>query len=395
MAQGDVDRKKIQWENFKKRKLLLDNFSKKNKLITNEFVKDFELGINVPSGAKGRRTPGTLLKLRGICVFLNSKLKKDFDKITKKELHSLFNDMQEGKVLKENGSQYKDVGDFIKNVKTFWKWMLKTKKVQEDITEDLSRASYKRGKPAWVYLTHSQIKNLIDSARGDYRALILFLYDSGIRPQEAYRLKVSDLEFKKDETLLNIPERREDGTKVSKTFERTIKLKQSGSLIKSYIENQGLKSDDFLIVPSQFAFNKYLRELSKRLFGVQTTKARGRTDQLKLYDVRHNSAIFWLDKYKRNSDLMYRFGWSREDKIFYYSEFLGRRDKIDDEDMITSEDKNRYERELEKLKKENKDLLEGFVEIANEVKKLKGQKGKLILVKKGNEYFIGKPKKKK
>lgn len=393
MSLGDVDRKKIQWESTKKRNLLLENFSKNNEKIIREFLHDFELGVNTPPSSKGKRTPGTLLKLRAICVFLNKHLGKDFQKITKKELHKLFNDMSEGKIKKENGTPYKDVGDFIKNTKTFWKWMLKTKKVKEDITEDLSRASYKKGKPAWVYLSHQQMKKLIDSARGDYRALIIFCYDSGIRPQELYRLKVSDIEFREGETLLNIPERREDGTKVSKTFERTIKLKTSGNLIKSYIENQKLKSDDYLVVPSQFAFNKYLRTLSKKLFGHKLTKARGYTDKLRLYDIRHISAIFWLDKYKGNSDLMYRFGWSREDKIFYYSEFLGRRDKIDDEDMLTTEDKNKYEMEIEKLKRQNQDILNGFVEIVNEVKKLKGQKEKTFIpLEKDGKYFIGKPK---
>ena len=97
MGKEDVDRKKIQWENFKKRKLLLENFSKTNEKITKDFLNDFELGINVPPSSKGKRTPGTLMKLRGICVFLNSQLKKDFDKITKKQLHQFQADLLEVK----------------------------------------------------------------------------------------------------------------------------------------------------------------------------------------------------------------------------------------------------------------------------------------------------------
>lgn len=351
MSKEDVDRKKVQWENFKKNKLSLDDFSKINTKIINDFLHDFELGINTPPSSKGARTPGTLMKLRGICVFLNKHLQKDFNKITKKDLHKLFNDMAAEKILKENKTPYRDTGDFVKNIKTFWQWMLKTKQVEENITEDLSRASYKKGKPAWTYLTHNEMKKLIDNARGDYRALILFAYDSGIRPQELYRIKVSDIEFRGNETLLNIPDKREDGTKVSKTFERTIKLKQSSELIKNYVEIQNLQSDDYLVIPSMFAFNKYLRELSQRLFGERLTKARGYTNKLRLYDIRHMAAIYWLDRYKTHSDLMYRFGWSKEDKIFYYSEFLGRRDKIDDDDMLTKEDKTKYEKELNELKK--------------------------------------------
>jgi len=347
MAQSDIDRKDIQWKKFKKDDYALVGLSEHNKKIAREFLKDFELGLNVPKSCKGKRTPGTLLKLRNICIFLNSNLEKDFDKITQKEFHKLFDKMDKGLIKTPGGRVYKDIGDFIKNTKTFWRWMLKTKKVKEDITDDLTQSSYKKGKPAWVYLSHEEMKKLIDNSRGDYRALILFLYDSGIRPAEAYRLYVSDLEFRENETLLTIPELREDGSRVSKTFQRTIKLKTSGNLIKNYIEINKLQPKDLLIQSTQPAFNKYLRELSKRLFGVKTTKARGKTDQLKLYDIRHMSSIYWLDRYKTHKDLMYRMGWKREDKILYYSEFLGRRDKIDDEDMLTLEDKTKMEKDLE------------------------------------------------
>lgn len=355
MALEDINRKELQWKTTKKNGYLLEGFSKHNKDLSKKFLKDFELGVNVPKGRKGRRTAGTLLKLRGICLFLNKHFpKKNFEEIKKEQLHKLFNDMGEGKIKKEGGREYRDTGDFIKLVKVFWGWLKKTERVKEDITEDLARADYKKSKPAWVFLTNEQMRQLIDQARGDYRALILFFYDSGVRCAEGFRIRISD--FSEDYQVLNIPDRREDGSKVSKTFERTIKLKQCSSLIKAYIKTNKLKNDDLLITQTQFAFNKYLRTLSKRLFGVKKTKSRGYTDKLKLTDIRHLSAIFWLDKYKKNSDLMYRMGWKREDKIFYYSEFLGRRDKIDDEDMITTADKSRYEKEIKELKTQQEEF---------------------------------------
>jgi len=348
MAESDLNRTERQWDKLKKQDYDLIGLKLHNKKIIKEFLNDFELGVHVPKGSKGRRSASTLLKLRGYCLFLDKHFpKKDFDKITKKELHALFNKMYEGKITKENGKNYKDVGDFIKGLKVFWGWMITTKKVEDNITEDLTASDYKKNKPAWVFLTHEQIKLLIDTARGDYRALILFLYDSGLRPQEAYRIRICD--FRDDYTSLNIPKQRENGDKVSKTFERTIILKQCPKMIKNYVEIHKLKEDDLLIAPTQPAFNKYLRELSKKIFGSGITKARGRFNQLKLYDIRHISAIYWLDKYKRNQDLMYRMGWAREDKIFYYTEFLGRRDKIDDEDMLTTEDKTKYEKDIKKL----------------------------------------------
>ncbi len=341
------DKKKI-WE---KRKKLSTGLIKENEKILNDFLKDCELGTNMPTIKKGLRSYGTLIKLRLSLVFVLSQFPKiKIKDITKVKLHKLFKDMLEGKIKKKNGQIFQGVDDYVKVSKFFFGWTNKQKIHKENISEDLARSDYSRGKPSWVYLGQDKMKTLIDNARGDYRALILFLYDSAIRPEEAYRLRISD--FSEDYTLLNIPDKREDGTKVSKTFERTIKLKTCSNLLKSYIEKNKLKDDDLLIIPNPPAFNKYLKSLSKSLFGDGVTKARGKYGEINLYAIRHNAVCFWLDRYKTNKDLMYRCGWSREDKIFYYSEFLGRRDTIDDEDMMTLEDKNKYETEIEQLKKE-------------------------------------------
>jgi len=358
-----INNREKSWKDNKNKNIV--GINSHNNKILNDFLNDFQEGLNAPKGKKGRRKAGTLLKLQySVGLILQQVPSVKVELLTKARLHKVFNEMFDGKIQKQSGKDFRDVGDYVKNFKTFWGWMVRTKKAKEDITEDLSQSEYKRGKPAWVYLGHEKVKKLIDSARGDYRALILFLYDSLLRPQEAYRIIVGD--FSEDYTTLTIPDKRANGEKVSKTFGRTIKLKQSSQLIKNYVETNKLKSSDFLIIPSQPAFNKYLRTLSLSLFGDGITKARGTYAQLKLYDIRHNSSCFWLDKYKTNKDLMYRAGWLQEDKVLYYSEFLGRRDKIDDEDMMTKEDKTALENELDKNKKD-------MEELKNYVKNLSGK----------------------
>lgn len=322
-----------------------------NSKVALEFLGDLEAGKNIGS-QKGRRSPSTLTKHRGNLIFFDKYITKRFCEFTKDDIHRLFNRMMDGKLRKENGSKYIGTGEFMKNFKVFWRWMRRRGYVKEDITEDLSRAEGNGvgRKPAWVFLGQEKMKKLIDAARGDYRALILFLYDSGIRPSELFRLRVYD--FNEDFTELHIPELRENGERVSKTFERTIRLKQCSSLMKQYVEALELKQDDYIVKIGQAAFNKYIRTLAKALFGTNPTKARQSPDNLRMYDIRHNACLFWLDRYQRNVDLMYRFGWKREDKVFYYSEFIGKRDTIDDDDMVTAADKTRMERELEKQKEE-------------------------------------------
>lgn len=346
----DINNKIKTWRDHKKQDALkgIVGISKFNSDIIKKFLSDYELGLNIGM-FKGRRSPSTLTKLRHQLIFFAKNFNKNLNKISKKDLHKLFKDMEEGIILKPSGKKYIGVGEFVKSSKSFFGWLKRTDQIKENPTIDLSiSASNGTGrKPAWVYLDNKNIKRLINNARGDYRALILFIYDSGIRPQEAWRLKIGD--FREDYTELNIPEVRDNGDRVSKTFERTIKLTQSANLIKNYIEVNNLKDDDMLINITQNAFNQYLRRTCKKLFEDKPTKARGSPHQFKCYDLRHNSCIYYLDKYKRNSDLMYRFGWKKEDKIFYYSEFLGKRDRID-EDMITQEDKDKYQKQIDELK---------------------------------------------
>ncbi len=161
------------------------------------------------------------------------------------------------------------------------------------------------------------------------------------------------------------PEFRENGMRVSKTFERTIKLMNCSNIIENYIERNELKPDDLLIQKRNLMFNRYLKRLALKLFGNVKTKARGRVKDIDMYAIRHWSSIYWLDRYKTNKDLMYKMGWKNENKILYYSEFLGRRDKIDDEDMITVEDKNKHEKDIEKFRKQETRNVELFKRLSS------------------------------
>lgn len=359
----------------------------RDKELLKTFLGDFELGINVPKNSPGARKPATLLRLGRCLESVFEKIPKEILSITKRDLHQFFKDMKDGKIKKVGGESYKDTAEFIKNIKVFYGWLKRTDLIKEDISEELSTSAHKGDKPGWVYLGHETMKALIDSVRGDYRALIMFLYDSGLRPQEAWKIKVCD--FLEDYTSLHVPDKR-NGEKVSKTFERTIKLKHCSSLLKQYVELNNLKAEDNLIQIEQSAFNKHLKVSVLRLLGNPeereiitkkgkkkkifytdiTTKARGRLSEFKCYDIRHNSACYWLDRYQLNKDLMYRFGWLREDKVFYYSEFLGRRDNIDDTDMLTKEDRTKLEVEFDMMKKENEKTSKIIAVILQEMKQL-------------------------
>ena len=64
---------------------------------------------------------------------------------------------------------------------------MRTGKVTEDITVDLTR---KTKKPGWVYLNENQFKKLANRCNTDYKALVWFMYDSGLRVTEGYSIQI-------------------------------------------------------------------------------------------------------------------------------------------------------------------------------------------------------------
>ena len=352
--------------------------TKENSDLLLNFLNDMEIGINVAKGSKkGARSPIRLNNLRSrmTCLmrtFYERYKKQVITEVTEEIFHEYFSKMDSGEIKKLDGTNYKAVSDYIKTLKSFWHWWMKVNKKRDieikDITSDLDT---KREKPDWVYLTEAQIKKLCTYAKFEYKVLMMFLYDTGIRaPTELMNIKVSDFycNFKE----LNIRD------EISKTFGRRIKLMLSSELIKEYILSKNLGKDDYLFKIMPWNANRYLRTLAKKVLGDEVSQAGQKYSELSMYDFRHNSCCYWLPRYKSESALKYRFGWKKSDKIHYYSELLGMRDTICEEDLILDNTKTEIEKELVKTKNEKEimqeqinALQEQFSQVAGMLKQLK------------------------
>jgi integrase len=129
-------------------------------------------------------------------------------------------------------------------------------------------------------------------------------------------------------------------------------------LIKEYVKTKNLSKDDPLFTTSPAATNKYLKRLAKRIFGDEKSQAGAKYSDITAYDFRHISCCYWLPRYKSESALKYRFGWKNSDKIHYYSEMLGMKDTISEDDMLVDITKMELEKRIDKTEKENQMLKE-------------------------------------
>jgi len=276
--------------------------------------------------------------------------------VTEDQLHEFFTNMRKGIIKRKDGKRYQTTSDFVKDFKAFWHWYIKIQKKEGDIVEDItSDLDSSREKSLWVYLTEEQVRKICNKAKYEYRVLIMFLFDSGIRaPTELMNIKISDL-FN-DFTELNIRD------EISKTFGRRIKLMICSDLLKEYVKDKKLIKEDYLFKISPPVVNKYLQRLSKKIFGDKESEAGEKYSRITMYDFRHCSACYWLPRYKSESALKYRFGWKSSRFIHYYTELLGMKDTISEEDLLIDLTKTDIEKRLIKTEQEN-DLLNEKIKV--------------------------------
>ena len=350
----------------------IEGISKTNSDIIKSYLKDMEIRVNISSMSnKGPRAPNRLNNLKDRMLFFSKRFTElygvnDVTKIREEQLFNFFSDMKTGKIRTKQGSTYLSVDTLGKIFKSFWHWHMKVNKKNgneiKDITLDLDT---KQEKPKWVYLNEDQVKKLCEKVKYEYRVLITFLIDTGIRsPTELVNVKVLDLW--NDCKELNI---REETVKKG-SFGRRIKLMICSDFLRKYIKEKELKPDDYLFPINPHVANKYLKRAAIKIFGEKESEAGKKYSEISLYDFRHISCCYWLPRYKSESALKYRFGWKSSDKIHYYSELLGMKDTISEEDLLVDITKTEIEKKLENSEKEKKILQEKISVMENQMNSL-------------------------
>ena len=189
----------------------IKGISETNLKLMLQYLDDMELGKNVGDGSpKKGRSYSRLNTLKGRMIFLITQFEQlfkitDLSKLEEDHIMALFRDMKNGTLKKKNGEIYKSVQSYFKIFSAFWHWHQKSSKKNGtkiiDITEDLN---VEDEKPQWVYLKDEEIRRLANASLHKYKVLVYFMYDTGMRPEEAFRIRVYDLS--KDYKEVNIRE---------------------------------------------------------------------------------------------------------------------------------------------------------------------------------------------
>ncbi len=339
------------------------------------YVLDLEEGKNLTKGTKkGSRSYvhliNTAIRLRVIFRLLKEHTGRANLDFTEEEIINLFNGMRTGKIQTSKGKPYKSTGNYCNVFKSFWHYYMRIMKKQgeliADITEDLDTAFDE--KPKWSFFSLEGVKKMANLTNLEYKAILLFLFDSGVRaPKEMMNVRVKDLTPIPNSQNLYLTVRDE----TSKTFGRKIKLMICSQTIKDYIQAGQLKPDDFLFFKNPETYARTLRHLGYSALGYGQKKEAPRKgggkphiniiNGISMYDFRHNSVCHYLPLYQSETQLMYRYGWNDSHYIRYYSEWLGMRDTIKEENMLIDTTKTEIEQQLEQEKRA-KELLQEQLE---------------------------------
>jgi len=326
-----------------------------SELLT-KYVLDLFIGKNLARGTRrGQRSFVHLCnvrsRLRKLIELLEQYTKKPLLELTEDDVLLIFNSMRDGTLISCNNKPYTDVVSYSKKFIAFWRWIIKTQKDKNLINIVESLDTRAESKPKWYYFTLKDVEAMAEIASDFYyKTLVYFLFDSGIRaPKELMNVRVKDFSEVSGTNLLFLNVRED----TSKTFGRKIKLMISSDFIKKFIGQHKLTSEDFLFTRTYMPTTRVIGRLGHKVLGIGTPIKQKNSkilikNGITMYDFRHNSCCHYLPIYKSENQMKYRYGWKKGEMIHYYSEFIGMKDTITEEDMLIDTTKTEIMQQLQK-----------------------------------------------
>lgn len=335
------------------------NISPKASELVTRYTLDLSNGKNLAKGQKkGRRSYNHLFAVRHRLSHVISIIERISNKeligLDDDDVISVFSSMRDGTLLNKKGKPFLSVYTYAKTFAAFWRWIVRTQKKEgiiiQDIVMDLDTTADR--KPKWEYFGLKEVEKMANHAPNYlYKTLLYFLFDSGIRaPKEMLNVRVKDITPVPNTEILFLNIREE----TSKTFGRKIKLMICSEMLRTYIKQSGLKHEDFLFSVEYVVASRIISKIGFEALKIgeeyHTLRKKLVRDGITMYDFRHNSVCHYLPIYKSENQMKYRYGWKKSEMIHYYSEFMGMKDTITDDDMLIDTTKTELQQELEKSK---------------------------------------------
>lgn len=233
-------------------------------------------------------------------------------------------------------------------------------------------------------LSYEETKKLVENSPKIKTAYYFAtLFGGGFRIEEFLNIRFKDIEKQKGEKQEFYTFHVTQGTKTGKT--RRVNIFLFTEIIKEYLtelkNDENYNEDNFVFKGSQQSCNKLIKKALKDKLHYSEEKAKTYHN----HSMRHSSATYYATNISKNdTDLYKRFGWSYgSDEAKEYvmmieasqgdEEKSFRKSNIHEETKIHEEKLNFQSKEIDELKRQNKDTIELFDNLKNELEYIKQQ----------------------
>lgn len=320
----------------------------KNKELILKFVDDCKTGRTLKGRAKKKIGKARILKYLYVLKTVSGWLGKPFDEAKPDEIEKLISDLEENVYKKVKGTKCfseETKLDFKKILRKFYNWL-----GRGELVEFMDMFIKPKDVPA---ITREEVEKLLNSTP-DYclKAAIMVLFDGGMRAEELLNIRLRDLTKKKNE---NDTESYWVDIRFSKTEARNIPLPLCNNCLNEWLtEHPNINYPEAQLFPLSYGrLNSKISSLAEKVLKKRIT----------LHTMRHSSATYWASKMNRYQ-FCTKYGWSFKSNM--PDRYIKRKGIIFDR-IAEKGDTD----QVNKLQKENRQLIEKVENLEGEYKKLR------------------------
>jgi site-specific recombinase XerD len=280
-----------------------DNFLPDNRIIIRRFVYDARLGKTVIGKQKKKIGVKRIQKYLQDLKKLDDYFKKPLDSLTSEDMERFILDLEEGRVKTAKGSAYAlETQAVIKKlIKKFYKWLWGNNRIFPEIVEWIDTSVEVQDYSALRKEEIDKMVGMIISSKSEImirnRALIMVLFDAGLRAEEMLNVRLKHIYFEGENYKMRV--------EYSKTKKRTITLPMCKCFLDDWLDVHPMRTEsEAQLFPMTY---DNLRMAIKRSGAV--IKA-----EITPHSLRHSSATYWC-QHLTPYELCYRLGWSMSSKM--------------------------------------------------------------------------------
>ena len=334
-----------------------------NKELILQFIRDCRLGKTIKNRQKKSIGVARCLKYIQKKKKISCRINKPFKEVTQEDMEKFIERLENDTFTyeirsngKENNSKPRKYAnstklDYKNTIRKFYKWLLGDNKIYPELVDWIDTYEVQKEIPA---LTREEVEKLSDISNIRDKAIIMFLFDSGARIEEALNIRIKDLSIEDDTYKVRIT--------VSKTKPRTIHLPICSKYLHYWLQDYPNHTDDSYLFPITYDSIRIMlhRKSKLALNGKRVTP----------HVLRHSSATYYAN-HLSHFQLCYRYGWSMASKM--PNRYLDREGIFEKETTktIQTNDISNLEKQNQLLKEEIANMMESNQELNREFIQLK------------------------